>query len=254
MILPRIIPSLLLRNAGLIKTTRFKDPVYIGDPRNAVKIFNEREVDELILLDVQGTPQNTPIQYDLIHEIVTEAFMPIGYGGHVTSVEQAQRLVTSGIEKIILCTAAVQNPDLVTRMSRFVGSSSTVVCIDYKRNFWKKNEVYISGGRKGTGKEPVQFAQEMEKYGAGELIVNSIDRDGIMQGYDLEILQAIAQRVDVPVIACGGAGNLDDFRQAIQAGASAAAAGSMFVFHGKHRGVLINYPSQAELKKNLTVS
>ena len=248
MILPRVIPCLLLRNMGLVKTARFKDPVYVGDPRNAVKIFNEREVDELILLDIQATPQNTSIQYDLIREIVTEAFMPIGYGGHITNVEQARKLVTSGIEKIILCTAAVQNPDLVTDLSRLVGSSSTVVCIDYRRNFWGRNEVCIHGGRKRTGLDPVEFASEMVRRGAGELILNSMDRDGTMQGYDLDLLQVITPRTDIPVIACGGAGSLDDFHLAVQAGASAVAAGSMFVFQGKHRVVLISYPSRAELR------
>lgn len=252
MILPRIIPCLLLRNTGLVKTMRFKNPIYVGDPRNAVKIFNEREVDELVLLDIQATPQGNPIQYDLIHEIVTEAFMPIGYGGHVTSLEEARKLVTSGIEKIILCTSAYRNQDLVFQLSRFIGSSSTVVCIDYRKNIWGRNEVMISGGRKGTGKNPLEFAQEMEKLGAGELIINSIDRDGTMQGYDLETIQEITCHVDIPVIACGGAGRLDDFRQVIDAGASAAAAGSLFVFQGKHRAVLINYPSRAELKNCLT--
>ncbi len=247
--LPRVIPCLLLRNAGLVKTTRFKDPVYVGDPRNAVKIFNEREVDELVLLDIQPAPQDGPIQYDLLHEIVTEAFMPIAYGGRVRSVEQARRLVASGIEKIILCTAAVEDPGLITQLSNFVGSSSTVVCIDYRKNLWGRNEVYSSGGRKGTGKDPLEFAVEMEKSGAGELIINSMDRDGTMQGYDLDVLQAIARCVDIPVIASGGAGKLNDFRQAINVGASAAAAGSMFVFQGKHRAVLISYPSRVELRQ-----
>jgi cyclase len=252
MILPRVIPSLLLRNTGLVKTVRFKNPVYVGDPRNAVKIFNEREVDELVLLDILATPQDAPIQYNLIREIVTEAFMPIGYGGHVTNVEEARKLVASGIEKIVVCTAAIQNPDFITQLSGFVGSSSTVVCIDYKKNFWRKNEVFIFGGRKGTGKDPVEFAMEMEKRGAGELIVNSIDRDGTMQGYDLEVLQAITRTVNIPVIASGGAGKVDDFRQAIRAGASAVAAGSMFVFHGRHRAVLINYPNRAEMRQALS--
>jgi len=248
-ILPRVIPCLLLRNTGLVKTVRFKDPVYVGDPRNAVKIFNEREVDELVLLDIQATPKNAPIQYELIREIVSEAFMPIGYGGHVTTVEEARRLVTSGIEKIILCTAAAQNPALVTELSRLVGSSSTVVCIDYKKNLWGRHDVQINGGRKGTGKDPVAFAREMEKLGAGELIINSIDRDGTMQGYDLDVLERITSSVGIPVIACGGAGKVDDFRQAVQSGASAAAAGSIFVFQGKHRAVLISYPERAELRQ-----
>jgi cyclase len=218
-----------------------------------VKIFNEREVDELVLLDIQATPQNASIQYDLINEIVTEAFMPIGYGGHVTALDEARKLVTSGIEKIILCTVAAKNPDFVTQLSSLVGSSSTVVSIDYKRNFWGENEVYINGGRKGISKDPLEFAREMERRGAGELIVNSIDHDGSMQGYDLDVLQAITRSVDIPVIACGGAGTLDDFRQAIHsAGATAAAAGSMFVFQGKHRAVLINYPNRAELRNVLS--
>lgn len=249
MILPRVIPCLLMRNTGVVKTVRFKNPVYVGDPRNAVKIFNEREVDELILLDIQATPQNTSIQYDLIREIVTEAFMPVGYGGHITNVEQARKLVTSGIEKIILCTAAVKTPDLVTDLSRLVGSSSTVICIDYKHNFLGRNEVYSHGGRKGTGLDPVDFAADMERRGAGELILNSIDRDGTMQGYDLDLLRAITRNSDIPVIISGGAGKLDDFRQAVQAGASAVAAGSMFVFQGRHRAVLINYPSRTELRR-----
>src|SRR5687768_7255847 len=167
MILPRVIPSLLLYNTGLVKTVRFDKPVYVGDARNAVKIFNEREVDELILLDIHATSQHTPIQYDLIREIVTEAFMPIGYGGHVTSVEDARKLVTSGVEKIILCTEAIQNPDLVTQLSNFVGSSSTAVCIDYKKSFFGRNLVYGVAGSRRSGKDPVAFAQEMEKRGAG---------------------------------------------------------------------------------------
>ena len=247
MILPRVIPCLLIRNTGVVKTVRFKNPIYVGDPRNTVKIFNEREVDELILLDIQATPRNASIQYDLIREIATEAFMPVGYGGHITNVEQARKLVTSGIEKIVLCTAAVQTPDLVTDLSRLVGSSSTVISIDYKRNIFGRNEVFIQGGRKGTGLDPVDFAADMERRGAGELILNSIDRDGTMQGYDLDLLRTITHTSDIPVIISGGAGKLDDFRQAVQAGASAVAAGSMFVFQGRHRAVLISYPTRTEL-------
>jgi cyclase len=251
MILPRIIPCLLLRDTGLVKTVRFKNPVYVGDPRNAVKIFNEREVDELVLLDIQATTLGKTIQYELIHEIVSEAFIPIGYGGHVTSVEEARRLVALGIEKIILCTAAVRDPNLVGRLAGFIGSSSTVVCIDYRKNIWGRNEVMTGGGRQGTGRNPLEFAQEMEKLGAGELIVNSIDRDGTMLGYDLDLVREIVATVSIPVIACGGAGGLTDVRQVVEAGASAAAAGSMFVFQGKHRAVLINYPSRKEIKECL---
>lgn len=247
--LPRVIPCLLLRNTGLVKTTRFKDPVYIGDPRNAVKIFNEREVDELVLFDIQATAQNLSIQYDLINEIVSEAFMPVGYGGHIDNLEQARKLVTSGIEKIILCTAAVQNPDFVAELSQLIGTSSTVVCIDYKKNFFGRNEIFIKGGRQGTGLDPLDFAVDMERRGAGEIILNSMDRDGTMQGYDLDLLNRVTRVLDIPIVICGGAGKLDDFRSAVQAGASAVAAGSMFVFQGKHRAVLINYPSRAELRQ-----
>ncbi len=249
MILPRVIPTLLLRGTGLVKTVRFKDPVYVGDPRNAVKIFNEREVDELLLLDIQATPANAPIQFDLIQEIVTEAFMPIGYGGHITRAEEALRLVKMGIEKIVLCTAAVKTPALVNEISALVGASSTVVCVDYKRNFWGKNEVMIAGGRTGAGRDPLDFAREMQQRGAGEVILNCVDRDGTMQGYDLDLLRRAASALDIPLIACGGAGKLADFRAAVDAGASAAAAGSLFVFHGRHRAVLINYPTRAELRQ-----
>lgn len=253
MILPRVIPVLLLRGSGLVKTVRYKDPVYIGDPRNAVKIFNEREVDELVLLDIQATPHNKPIQYDLLKEIVSEAFMPVGYGGGVQSVEQALRLAAIGIEKIILCSAAIANPALVSELASLVGSSSTVISIDYKRNFLGHPEVHTHSGRKGSGKDPVTLAVEMAERGAGELIVNAIDRDGIMQGYDLDILQTITQKVSIPVIAGCGAGSLQHFGQAIhQGGASAVAAGSLFVFQGKHRAVLINYPTQAKLRQALS--
>lgn len=252
MILPRVIPCLLLSGGGLVKTVRFQRPVYLGDPRNAVKIFNDREADELLLLDIRATPHKQPIQFDLIREIVSEAFMPVGYGGGIHSVEDARRLLAMGVEKVIFNTAAVQKPGLVREAASQFGSSSVVVCMDYKRNFWKKNEVYVSGGSRGTGQGPEEFAVEMENLGAGELMVNCMDRDGTMQGYDLETIQAISRTVNIPVIASGGAGSLDDFKKAIQtAGASAVAAGSMFVFQGKHRAVLINYPSQADLRNAL---
>ena len=221
----------------------------MGDPRNAVKIFNEREVDELALLDIQATPAHRPIQFDLIQEIASEAFMPVGYGGGIQSVEDVQRILALGIEKVILSTQAVQNPDLVTRISERVGAQSMVVCLDVRKNIWGKYEVYIMGGKKGTGLDPLQLAVELERRGAGELVINSIDRDGTMQGYDLSLLAEITRRVSIPVIACGGAGKLADLRSAIeQGGASAVAAGSLFVFQGKHRAVLINYPTQPELR------
>ncbi len=252
MILARVIPILLLKDTGIVKTVQFRNPTYIGDPRNAVKIFNEREADELVLLDIDATPLERPIQFKLIHEIASEAFMPIGYGGGINSIDDAQMLFSLGVEKIILCTAAVKTPVLVKKAAEQFGSSSVVICIDYKRNLLGRPEVYISGGRKATGRNPLALAVEMQHQGAGELILNSIDRDGTLRGYDLEMLQTICCKVEIPVIASGGAGKIEDFRQAIHnGGASAVAAGSMFVFQGKHRAVLISYPSQAELKEAL---
>ncbi|RJR55006.1 MAG: imidazole glycerol phosphate synthase subunit HisF [Desulfobacteraceae bacterium] len=254
MILPRVIPCLLLRGSGLVKTVQFRDPVYIGDPRNAVKIFNEREVDELVLLDIQATPLEQKIQFELIREIVSEAFMPVAYGGGIRTLEHARQLMRVGIEKLVVCTAAVQRQDFVKELADLIGSQSVVVCIDYRKSMWGRYQVYVSGGRVGTGKEPQDFAAEMERCGAGELLMNCIDRDGTMKGFDLDFIRSVTSRVDIPVIASGGAGSIEHFRQAIhEAGASAAAAGSMFVFQGKHRAVLISYPSQAELKRTLTI-
>lgn len=232
-----------------MKTIRFKDPTYVGDPRNAVKIFNEREVDELVLLDIQASRLGRPIQYELIREIASEAFMPVGYGGGIQNVDEAQKVISLGFEKVILSTQAVLKPELVTEISDRVGASSMVVCLDVKKNFWGRYATHVAGGQKSTGQDPIRLAVEMERRGAGELIINNIDRDGTMQGYDLELLNEISSRVTIPVIACGGASRLEDLHSAIEVGgASAAAAGSLFVFQGRHRAVLISYPTQVELK------
>lgn len=250
MIATRVIPCLLLRNGGLVKTTKFKNEKYVGDPRNAVKIFNEKEVDELIILDILATPENKKPNFELITEIVSEAFMPVGYGGGIHSIEDARRLFTLGVEKVVICTHAVEDPDFITTASDEFGSQSVVVCIDVRKNFWGKYEVYINGGRKSTGLDPVNFGILMAKKGAGELIINSIDRDGTQQGYDLGLIKQVASAVTIPVIASGGAASLEDFSSAVKdAGASAVTAGSMFVFHGKHRAVLISYPTQTDLRR-----
>jgi imidazole glycerol-phosphate synthase subunit HisF len=252
MISTRVMPCLSLKGRGLVKTVRFKDPKYLGDPRNAVKIFNEREVDELILLDITATVENRAPQFDLIEEIVSEAFMPVAYGGGLRTIEDIRRVLALGVEKAVLCTQAIENPALVEEAARQFGSSTIGVCMDVKRSFFGKYEIYGHGGRKASGLNPVGFAKRMEALGVGELIVNSIDRDGSMSGYDIELLKAVTSVVDVPVIACGGAGRLEDFAEAVNsAHVSAVAAGSLFVFHGRHRAVLINFPSLTELRRVL---
>ena len=245
---PRVIPCLLLRNTGLVKTRKFKDPIYLGDPRNVVKIFNDKEVDELVLLDITATVEGKAPRIDLIREIVSECFAPLGYGGGVRSADDVERITGIGIEKVIMNTAAIENPALVEEAARRVGSSSTVVSIDVRRGMLGRYEVYTHAGSKNTHRDPVSVAKQMEDAGAGEILLNSIDEDGMMSGYDLKLIKIVADAVNIPVVACGGAGKIDDLVQAVQiGGASAAAAGSMFVFHGKLRGVLISFPIGKEL-------
>lgn len=249
MIRPRVIPCLLLKNDGLVKTVKFKDPKYLGDPINIVRIFNDKEVDELIFLDIIATVENRPPNFELLGKITSECFMPLGYGGGIRTLEDVKKLLAIGVEKIVLNTSAVEKPVLIRAAADYAGSQAVVISLDVKKTLFGKYEVYTRGGKKGTGLDPVKFAVEMEKRGAGELFVNSIDQDGMMQGYDLELVRRVAGSVSIPVVVCGGAGNIEHLAEAIQAGASAAAAGSMFVFQGPLRGVLISYPAQAELKR-----
>jgi cyclase len=245
---PRVIPVLLLKNAGLVKTQKFKNPKYVGDPINAIKILNEKEVDELIFLDINASKENKKPNLKLLNEIATECFIPLCYGGGIKTIEDIKNIISCGVEKVSLNSIAIENPDFVKSASDIFGSSTIVVSIDVKKNFWGKKIIYSYSGTKSTGLDPISFAVEMQKKGAGELLINSIDKDGMMNGYDYELIKQISKEVDIPVIACGGAGELKHLKEAIGAGASAVAAGSMFVFHGKHRAVLINYPSQVELQ------
>jgi cyclase len=254
MLSTRVIPCLLLSGSGLVKTVRFKYPVYLGDPRNVVKIFNEKEVDELIILDINATVEDHPIKFDLIREIVSEAFMPVAYGGGIRSVDDARKIIHLGVEKIVLNTHAVENPDFVSEVADVLGNQSVVVSIDVKRTFGGKYKIYTHGGRKKTKYNPADFAKLIADKGAGELAINSIDRDGTMSGYDLDLVELVTNAVNIPVIACGGAGKILDFAEAKKAGASAVAAGSLFVFQGKHRAVLISYPDQDSLKKTFNDS
>ena len=249
MIVTRVIPCLLLRNQGLVKTVKFRQPKYLGDPINVVRIFNDKEVDELVLLDITATPERRGPQFDFIADLASECFMPLAYGGGVRSVDDVKRLCSLGVEKVAVNTHAVAHPEFVTAAAGVVGSSSVIVSIDVRRDFWGRYRVYTNGGRVATGLDPVVHAVEMERRGAGEILLNSIDRDGTMQGYDLDLIRRVTQAVGVPVVACGGAGRVEHLAAAVQqGGAAAAGAGSMFVFKGPHRAVLISYPPPDELR------
>jgi cyclase len=247
----RVIPVLLLHNGGLVKSVQFKNYRYVGDPINAVKIFNEKEVDEIIVLDITATTQSRNPNLKLIKEIASEAFMPLAYGGGVKDLSDIKSLISSGVEKVIINASAIERPDLIREASEYVGSQSVVVSIDVKKNIWGKNRVITHNARKMTKLNPVLFAKKMEEYGAGELFINAVDKDGTYRGYDLELIKSIAKAVTIPIIACGGASELEDFTRAIDNGASAVAAGSMFVFQRPHQAVLISYFSQKELKDKL---
>jgi cyclase len=244
---PRVIPCLLLKGEGLVKTVRFGRPKYVGDPINAVKIFNEKEVDELIFLDIMATRENRDPSFDRIRDIAGECFMPVCYGGGVRTIGQARKLFEMGVEKVSLNTAAAEIPALVTELAGEVGSQSVIVAIDVRRDWLNRPRVVVRSGEKGTGRLAEEYAREMVERGAGEIFLNSVDRDGTMKGFDLDLIGEVAAAVSVPVVACGGAGSVSDLAGAIAAGASAVAAGSLFVFTGPHRAVLINYPKEADL-------
>lgn len=247
----RIIPALLIHKGGLVKSVKFKDYKYVGDPINAVKIFNEKEVDEIAVIDISATNEKRGPNIKWISEIASEAFMPMAYGGGITSIEEIKQILYNGIEKVILNKTALQNPALITEAARLFGSQSIMVSIDVKKHFIKGYRVYSDNGKNNTGMVPSDFAKSMENAGAGEILLNNIDRDGTFNGYDTILLDAVTHAVSIPVIALGGAANVGDFKNAIEHGASAVAAGSMFVFQGPHKAVLINYPSQNELKEKV---
>lgn len=254
MLRTRVIPVLLLRNAGLVKGKQFKDHKYVGDPINAVKIFNEKEVDELVFLDISTTAKREDPNYELIADIASEAFMPFGYGGGINKVQQIEKLFNLGVEKTVINTAAFQNPDLIRDASSLAGAQSIVVSMDVKKNFFGSYEVYVENGQTKTKKDPVEYALEMQDLGAGELIVTSIDREGTNKGYDVDLISKVTDAVDIPVVANGGAGSIEDFAKAINQGnASAVAAGDMFTFHGKHKAVLITYPKYERLEEMLNI-
>jgi cyclase len=239
----------LLRNNGLVKTVKFNDSTYIGDPINAIKIFNEKEVDELIFLDINASKEKKEPQYKLLKNIASECFMPLCYGGGISNLDQITEIIKCGVEKVAINTHAVKDPLFIKKAAQIYGSSTIIVAIDVKKNILGKYCVYINGGSENTLKDPLEYAKFIEQMGAGEIFLNSIDKDGTMTGYDIELIKRISYSVKIPVIACGGAGKIEHMRDAIQlGGAAAVSAGSFFVFHGKRRAVLISYPNISEIE------
>jgi cyclase len=249
----RVVPVLLLTADGLVKTTRFRDPVYVGDPINAVKILNDKGIDELIVLDIEASKRGTGPRLDHLAHIAEECFVPLCYGGGIRTAQQGEAVLRLGFEKVAVNTGALATPELVRDLARGCGSQSVVVAMDVKRNLLGRPRVAMTGGRGivPSDHSPQDHARRMEELGAGELLVNSVERDGTGRGYDLELVRQVAGAVSVPVIACGGAGQLADFAGAVAAGASAVAAGQMFVFHGRRKAVLISYPSESQLRAAL---
>ena len=246
---PRVIPCLLLKGDGLVKTVKFENARYIGDPLNAVKIFNAKQADELIFLDIAASREKRTISVELVEKIADETFMPFAAGGGIRSLSQIREMLSAGAEKVVINTQAILNPRLIREASSQFGSQSIIVSMDVKKKAFGKYKIYSHGGTKATRLDPVDLAVEMQHLGAGELLVNSIDRDGSMAGFDLELLKRVAVAVTVPVVACGGAGHHKDLSSAVYDGhASAVSAGSLFVYHGPKRAVLINFPSKEELK------
>lgn len=248
---PRLIPVLLMQNDGLLyKTQKFKNPKYVGDPRIAMKIFNDKGADEIVLLDITATKEGRKPNFTLIEEIASEAFMPLAYGGGIKTLEEAKTIFSLGIEKIVLNASAIETPKLITEISDYSGVQSVLVSIDARKDFLGRWRTYTHGGKKNTGFDPAVFAKRCEELGAGEIMINAIDHDGMFNGYDEPLCRMVSDAVSIPVIACGGANNIQDCANIVKNTAiSAAAAGSLFVFQGPHRAVLIKFPTDKELKQ-----
>lgn len=247
----RVIPVLLIHKGGLVKSVKFKNYKYVGDPINAVKIFNEKEIDEIVVLDIDATREKRGPDFEKLKEIAGEAFIPMAYGGGITTLDEIKQLFYLGVEKIILNHAAIHNPSLISAAAAMVGSQSVVVSVDVKKNIFGKYKVYSNNGTQNTGMDPADFSHKMQQAGSGEIMLNAIDRDGTYQGYDLPLINNVSKQLSIPVIACGGATDVEGFLPAVQNGASALAAGSMFVFQRPHQAVLISYPTQSQLIEKL---
>ena len=248
----RVIPCLLLRNGGLVKTLKFSEPKYVGDPINAIRIFNDKEVEELMGLDITASKEKKEPNYALIEQFASECFMPLSYGGGIKTMEQAQRLFNSGIEKICLQTSVLDDLSLVKNLSDKWGSSSILVSVDVKRNWLGQPKLYSAATGKTLDKKWQDYMLDAVKAGAGEIVLNAVDKDGTMKGMDIELIKEAAKILSVPLVAVGGAGSLADIKAAVDAGANAVSAGAFFVFQGPHRAVLITYPKYNELVQLLS--
>jgi imidazole glycerol-phosphate synthase subunit HisF len=246
----RVIPVLLIRNRKLVKTTNFKNEVYVGDPINALRIFNEKEVDELVVVDIGAYVRKEP-DFEYVNQLVSECFMPLAYGGGIQNIGHAKKLFAIGVEKVVLGAVAFTNPELIREIATEYGSQSILVSIDYRNNWLGRQQVYIVNGSKKTGLTPLEFAKIAEQSGAGEILLQGINSEGTGRGYDTETIQRLSKEISIPLIALGGAGKINDFTLGIKNGASAVAAGSLFLFKGPHKAVLISYPGSAELNKHL---
>ena len=243
----RVIPALLLKNGGLVKTTKFSSPKYIGDPINAIRIFNTKEVDELMVLDIEASKLKREPNYSLIEQFAGECFMPLCYGGGINTVEQASKIFKLGVEKVCLQTAALDDINLIRQLADRFGSQSVVVSVDVKKDWLQRPKLYRSFNGQNSSVNWISFIKEAVDAGAGEILLNAVDRDGTLQGPDLTLIQQASAEIAAPLIAVGGIGSLKDIKDAVNAGASAVAAGAFFVFHGPHRAVLITYPQYQEL-------
>jgi len=252
MLQTRVIPCLLLKGDTLVKTVNFKKPAYIGDPVNTARIFNELEVDELALLDISATNNNNKPDFKILAELANECFMPLAYGGGINNFEDAKKIFKIGIEKIIVNSVAFTNPNLITQLAEHFGNQAIVASIDVKKNMFGKYQVYSNSGTKKQKVDPVAWAQELEQLGAGEILLTAIHQEGTWKGFDIELTKKIANAVNIPVIANGGASSINDIENIVKEGdASAVSLGSMVVYQNKGMGVLVNFPNQTNLRKAL---
>jgi cyclase len=245
----RVIPLLSLDNYKLVKTLRFKNPQYIGDPINAIHIFNEKEVDEIIIIDITASKENREPNFDLIEEIAGECYMPLTYGGGIRSVEDVDRILSIGVEKVSLQSSIIKNPNFINDLAKRFGSQSIVVSVDVKKNWLGKLKYFVAVKESTLELDLIDLIKDLVDAGAGEVLLNAVDKDGTLSGPDLEMIKQVSNSIEVPIIACGGISSLEDIKAAVEVGASAVAAGSFFVYYGPHRAVLISYPKYHELEQ-----
>lgn len=247
----RVIPVLQILNRKLVKTTCFRSPAYIGDPLNAIRIFNQKNVDEIAVLDISATREKKIPDLDFISKLASECFIPMSYGGGISHEEQAFDILRAGVEKVIIGSAFMQKPELVNRISNATGAQSVVVSVDVKKNWFRKERVFINSGSINTGYDPLAYVNLAQKMGAGEILLHDINREGTGKGYNIALIENVVQSITIPVVPIGGCNTIGDFAKAINVGASAVAAGNFFIYHGPHKAVLISYPDQHSLENEL---